>query len=122
LVGERLYEPTSVGNNVGWLNDSEFVNWERPPAALNILTGATRSLGIGDDQREANALSGRILLAQGGKREVYVLRIGVDNNYRLIDPGVELDWSPTAIGDGLFVFYGVDGRFYVMNGEVAAQS
>jgi len=120
LVGERLYEPTSVGNNVGWLNDSEFVNWERPPAALNILTGATRSLGISDDQREASALSGRILLAQGGKREIYVLRIGVDTHYRLVDPGVDLDCG-ASLGDGLFLCNGVDGWLYVMNGEVAAR-
>lgn len=122
LVGERLYEPTSLGNNVGWLNDSEFVNWERPPAAFSILTGATRSLGISDDQREANGLSGRILLAQGGSREIYVLRIGVDTHYRLVDPGVDLDWGGTSLGDGLFLFHGIDGWLYVLNGEVAAQS
>lgn len=121
LVGDRLYDPTSLGNNVGWLNDSEFVNWERPPVALNILTGATRSLGISDDQREATALSGRILLAQGDKREIYVLRIGVDTHYRFVDPGVALDCG-ASLGDGLFLCYGVDGWLYVMNGEVAARS
>ncbi len=121
LVGDRLYDPTSLGNNVGWLNDSEFVNWERPPAAFNILTGATRSLGISDDQREATALSGRILLAQGDKREIYVLRIGVDTHYRFVDPGVAVDCG-ASLGDGLFLCYGVDGWLYVMNGEVAARS
>jgi hypothetical protein len=121
LVGDRLYDPTSLGRNVGWLSDSEFVNWERPPAALNIITGATRSLGISRDQREANALSGRILLAQGGKREIYVLRIGVDSQYRLIDPGVDLDCG-ASLGDGLFLCNGVDGWLFVMNGEVAARS
>ena len=119
LVGDRLSGPTSLGNNVGWLNDSEFVNWERPPAAMNILTGAARSLGISDDQREANALSGRVLLAQGGKREIYVLRIGVDSQYRLVDPGVDLECG-APLGDGLFLCNGIDGWLYVLNGEVAA--
>jgi hypothetical protein len=120
LVGERLYEPTSLGNSAGWLNDSELVNWERPPAALNIVTGSTRSLGISDDQREATALSGRILLAQGDKRAIYVLRIGIDTHYRLIDPGVDLDCA-APISDGLFLCYGADGWLYVMDGEVAAR-
>jgi hypothetical protein len=120
LVGDRLYEPTSLGRNVGWLNDTEFVDWGRPPQAIDIRTGASRSLGISDDQREATALSGRILLAQGDRREIYVLRLGVDDHYRLVDPGVNLDWGAIPLGGGLFVFYGVDGRFYVLNGEVAA--
>ena len=120
LVGDRLYEVTSLGQIVGWLNDREFVDSRRPPVAVDILTGSIRSLGVSEDQLQPWALSGRILLAQGNKTEMYVLRLGVDDHYRLLDVPGNLHCCPAPLGDGLFLFYGVDGWLYVVNGEVAA--
>ena len=121
LAGDRLYEVTSLGPIVGWLSDHEFVDTRRSPVAVDIVTGLTRSLGVNDDQQQPAALSGRVLLAQGNRREMYVLRLGVDDHYRSFDGPANLECCPAAIGGGLFIFYGVDGRFYVMNGEVAAR-
>jgi len=120
LVGDHLYEVISLGQIVGWLTDREFVESQRPPVATDIVTGSSRSLRVRDDQQQPNALSGRILLAQGNRTEMYVLRLGVDDHYRsLVVPGM-LSCCPAAIGDGLFLFSGSDGWFYVLNGEVAA--
>jgi hypothetical protein len=120
LVGDRLYDVTSLGQIVGWLNDHEFVESRRPPLAVDIVTGAARTLGVNDDQLQPWALSGRILLAQGNRTEMYVLRLGVDDHYRLLETPGNLKCCPGPIGDGLFIFKGEDGWFYVMNGEVAA--
>jgi hypothetical protein len=120
LVADRLYEVSSLGQIVGWLNDREFVDSQRPPVAIDIVTGSTRSLGVSDDQQQPSALSGRILLSQGNRGEMYVLRLGVDDQYRLLDVPGNLDCCPGPIGDGLFVFSGRDGWLYVLNGEVAA--
>jgi len=121
LVGDRIYEVTSLGQIVGWLNDREFVESRRPPVAVDIVTGSTRSLGVSDDQQQPYALSGRILLAQGNRSEMYVLRLGVDDHFRSLDVPGNLACCPAAIGDGLFLFLGADGWLYVMNGEVAAR-
>jgi len=122
LVGDHLYEVTSLGQIVGWLNDREFVESQRPPVAVDIVTGSTRSLGVSDDQQQPNALSGRVLLSQGNKRDMYVLRLGVDDHYRLLDVPGNLECCPGPLGDGLFLFSGTDGWLYVMNGEVAART
>ncbi len=121
LVGDRIYEVTSLGQIVGWLNDREFVESRRPPVAVDIVTGSTRSLGVSDDQQQPYGLSGRILLAQGNRSEMYVLRLGVDDHFRSLDVPGNLACCPAAIGDGLFLFSGADGWLYVMNGEVAAR-
>jgi len=122
LVGDRLYEFTSVWGIAGWLNDHEFVESRMPPVVVDIVTGSTRSLGVSDDQLQPVVLSGRILLAQGNRTEMYVLRLGVDDHYRALDlPGNDR-CCPGPIGDGLFIFKGEDGWFYVVNGEVAARS
>jgi dipeptidyl aminopeptidase/acylaminoacyl peptidase len=120
LVGDRLYEVTSLGHIVGWLNDREFVESQRPPVATDIVTGSSRSLGVSDDQQEPNALSGRILLAQGNTSEMYVLRLGLDDQYRSLNVPGNLGCCPAPIGDGLFLFLGMDGWLYVLDGEVAA--
>src|SRR2546426_4316593 len=85
LVGDRIYEVTSLGQIVGWLDDREFVESRRPPVAVDIVTGSSRSLGVSDDQQQPYALSGRILLAQGNRSEMYVLRLGVDDHFRSLD-------------------------------------
>jgi hypothetical protein len=122
LVGDRLSEFTSVWGIAGWLNDHEFVESRMPPVAVDIVTGSTRSLGVSDDQLQPVVLSGRILLAQGNRTEMYVLRLGVDDHYRALDlPGNDR-CCPGPIGDGLFIFKAEDGWFYVVNGEVAARS
>jgi hypothetical protein len=120
LVGDRLSDPTRLGHIVGWLNDREFIDSQPPPIAVDIVTGSARTLGVTDDQLQPWALSGRILLAQGNKTEMYVLRLGVDDHYRLLDVPGNLRCCPAPIGDGLFLFSGADGWLYVVNGEVAA--
>ena len=120
LVGDRLSDPTRLGHIVGWLNDREFIDSQPPPIAVDIVTGSARTLGVTEDQLQPWALSGRILLAQGNKTEMYVLRLGVDDHYRLLDVPGNLHCCPAPIGDGLFLFSGVDGWLYVVNGEVAA--
>jgi len=120
LVGDHLYEPTSLGHIVGWLNDREFVDSQPPALAVDIVTGSARTLGVSDDQLQPWALSGRILLAQGNRSEMYILRLGVDDHYRLLDVPGNLRCCPAPIGDGLFLFLGMDGWLYVLDGEVAA--
>jgi hypothetical protein len=120
LVGDRLYELTSLEHIVGWLNDREFVDSQPPPIAVDIVTGSTRSLGVNDVQLQPFVLSGRILLSQGNRTEMYVLRLGVDEHYRLLDVPGNLQCCPGSIGDGLFIFRGADGWFYVLDGEVGA--
>jgi len=120
LVGDRLYEATSLGHIVGWLNDREFVDSQPPALAVDIVTGSARALGVSDDQLQPWALSGRILLAQGNRSEMYVLRLGLDDHYRLLDVPGNLRCCPAPIGDGLFLFSGMDGWLYVLDGEVAA--
>ncbi|HYV22458.1 MAG TPA: hypothetical protein VEN31_07360 [Candidatus Bathyarchaeia archaeon] len=122
LVGDRFSEFTSQWQIVGWLNDHEFIDARRPPVAVDIVTGFARSLGVSDDQQQPTALSGRILLSQGNSTEMYVLRLGVDDHYRSLDVPGNLRCCPGSIGDGLFLFRGVDGWMYVVNGEVAARS
>ena len=119
-MGDRLYEATSLGHIVGWLNDREFVDSQPPALAVDIVTGSARSLGVSDDQLQPWALSGRILLAQGNRSEMYVLRLGLDDHYRLLDVPGNLRCCPAPIGDGLFLFSGMDGWLYVLDGEVAA--
>ncbi len=51
-----------------------------------------------------------------------MLRLGLDDRYKQVDVGIDLDVSAFPIGDGRFIMYGRDGWLYVIDGEAAAKT
>ena len=96
--------------------------------AYDVITRSERPLAAIGEGVQPSAVSGRILLflcepyVRAGGPVVAVLRLGVDDRYKNVNVGVDLDVSPFPLADGRFLAYGRDGWLYVIDGEAAAKS
>ena len=137
LIDDSVSEPTRPARAyaVAWITGHEqlMVPWEtvagrRTVTAYDVITRSERPLAAIGEGVQPSAVSGRILLFLGepyvraGGPVVAVLRLGVDDRYKNVNVGVDLDVSPFPLADGRFLAYGRDGWLYVIDGEAAAKS
>jgi hypothetical protein len=136
LIDDSVSEPTrpARAHAVAWITGHEqlVIPWEtvagqRTVTAYDVITRSERPLAVIGEGVEPSAVSGRILLFGGepfvraGGSVIAVLRLGVDERYKNVSVGVDLDVGPFPLADGRFLVYGRDGWLYVIDGEAAAK-
>jgi len=123
----RAYAIGWIGGHEKLMFPWETVSGRRTVTAYDAIMGSERPLGVIGDGVPPSAVSGRILLFLGepsvnaGGAVFAVLRLGLDDGYKNVSAGIDLDVSPFPLAEGRFLVYGRDGWLYVIDGEAAAR-